>query len=282
MNPDMNDAVMDNYRLIVVDDEPIVHQMMKRIVDESGLPISIAGFACSAKQALEMVRVIRPHICLLDIQMAEMNGLELAVQMNDVLDYQPVIVYVTAHRVFEYAQQAIKLGAVDYLVKPIRRDNVLETLGKVVSHLQADRLEQIEKDRLKQSLQSVLPGAVSVTGPSAETRRACVVKAAREYIEKHYPEDITLSDVADHLNLSAGHLGTMFKAEYGIPFKAYLRRVRIARAKDYMQDPKLNLSEIAQRVGYEDISYFSHSFLEETGVRPSEYRGEGRRWPKSH
>jgi two-component system response regulator YesN len=129
-------------------------------------------------------------------------------------------------------------------------------------------------------LGSVLPAAVSHVGPAGETRQKSIARAAREYVEQHHAEPLSLTDVSDHLNFSPGYLGALFKAEYGIPLKAYLRRVRIARAKELMRDPRLNLTEVALRVGFEDISYFSQSFLEETGVRPSEYRGGGRHWPK--
>lgn len=270
----------DAFRVLVVDDEPIVHGMMARILDGCPLPLVLAGTASSGAEAIEAAKKLRPHICLLDIHMTEMNGFELAESLAGALDYKPVIIYVTAYRKFDYAQQAIRLGAMDYIVKPIRREKVLEALGKAVSRIQAERLERLETEHLKETLESVLPAVVPSRGPAEKSRKASVAQAAREYVDKHFAESISLSDAADFLNLSPGYLGPLFKSEYGIPFKAYLRRVRIARAKEMMQDPRLNLTQIAQKVGYEDVSYFSQSFVEETGVRPSEYRGGGKHWPK--
>jgi len=272
--------VSERYRVLVVDDEPIVHGMIARIVDGSSLPLTISGFATSAEQALEMAVELRPQICVLDILMREVNGLELGNQLRDALDDRPLLIYLTAHRSFEYAQKAIRLGAVDYLIKPIRRQDVLDTLGRAVKVLEAERLDTLEKERLKDYLGSVLPAVVPSGGPAARSRGESIARGVRDFVDVHYAEHLTLATVADHLNLSAGYVGSLFKAEYGISVKAYLRRVRIARAKSLMNDPRLNLSEIASRVGYDDISYFSQSFLDETGVRPSEYRGEGRRWPK--
>lgn len=269
-----------SYRLIVVDDEPIVHSMVERIVRESDLPLNVAGAFASAHEALAAAPGLLPHICLLDIEMAGMNGLELGKRLCDALACKPEIVYLTAHRKFDYAQQAVRLGALDYLVKPIRARDVISALAKAIGSVEAARLKQTETQRLRDQLGSVLPAVVSSAGPADKTRQAAIARAAMQYVDKHYSKPISLADVAEHLNFSSGYLGSMFKAEYGIALKAYLKRVRIARAKELMLDPRLNLTEVAQRVGFEDISYFSQCFLEETGVRPSEYRGGGRRWPK--
>lgn len=129
---------------------------------------------------------------------------------------------------------------------------------------------------MNESLEAVLPATVTDTGPASKTRRSSVAQTAREYADRRYGQKISLSTAAEYLNLSPGYLGPLFKAEYGISFKAYLRRVRITRAKELMRDQRLNLTEIAQKVGYEDISYFSQLFVDETGVRPSEYRGGGK------
>lgn len=268
------------YRVLVVDDEPIVHQMMARIIGASGLRLCLAGTASSGAEALAAAHELRPDICLLDIQMDDMTGLDLAAGLEETLGYRPAIVYVTAHRRFEYAQEAVRLGAVDYLVKPISRENVLNALARAISGLESSRLEQLEAEQLRRQLESVLPATVSQAGPAETARRSHIARAVRDYVDANFAEPISLTDVSDHLNFSSGYLGSLFKAEFGISFKEYLRRVRVARAKELMKDHRLNLSEIAQQVGYADISYFSQSFLQETGVRPSEYRGGGRNWPK--
>ncbi len=270
----------EGYRVLVVDDEPIVHSMMERILCGCGLPVALAGTASSGEEAIQKAHIVHPQICLLDIQMGEMNGFELASRLGESLGYQPAVIFITAYRRFEYAQQAIRLGAVDYVVKPIRRENVIEALRATVSRLQAERLERIEKERIMEILGSIMPAAVTPDGPAACSRVASIARAAREFVDEHYSEPITLSTVADRLSLSSGYLGQIFKADSGVSFRAYLRRVRVTRAKELMTDLTLNLSQIADRVGYDDISYFSRSFLEETGVRPNEYRGGGRRWPR--
>lgn len=270
----------DSFKVLVVDDEPIVHAMLRRIIQQCELPLTVAAAASSAAEALQLFSDIQPDILLLDVQMDGMNGLDLADRLKEQGQSEPVIIYITAHRSFDYAQHAIRVGAMDYLVKPIRKQKVLEALARAVQRIESDRLERLESVHIRDTLKQIVPGLVSEGGPAPSSRRAGLARAVREYVDEHYADSLDLPVVADELHLSSGYLGGLFKAEYGVTFKAYLRQVRIARAKELMQDPRLNLSEIAERVGYEDISYFSQSFLTEAGVRPSEYRGGGRKWRK--
>lgn len=269
-----------SFTIVAVDDEPIVHKMLDRIVGESGLPVSLIGHAASAAEALDIIPRLRPDICLLDIHMDGMDGLELASQLASALDYSPRIIYLTAYSTFEYAQKAIKLGAMDYILKPINRKELISALSGATNAIQAARLDHLDRVRLRERVQSVMPAAVSSGEAADENRNTSIARIARQFVDEHYSEKITLSDAADQVNLSPGYLGSMFKAAFGLSFRAYLRSVRVARAKELLCDRSLNLSQIALSVGYEDLNYFSEAFLQETGARPSEYRGGGRRWAK--
>lgn len=278
----MNQRTQDDnceYRILAVDDEPIVHTMLEHIIGECKLPVILAGTATSGAEALEVAPEIRPDICLLDIYMSGMNGLELAERLPNVLGYKPRLIYLTAYDRFEYAQQAIRVGAMEYILKPIRRDDLIRALGRAVDALQAERIESIELHRLVKRLGPNLASAAS-SACAKTSRPSSMAQSARSYIEAHYAEEISLGSVAETLNLSPGYLGSIFKSAYGLSFRAYLRTVRISKAKELMQDQRLNLGEISQAVGYDNLNYFSQAFLEETGVRPSEYRGGGRRWAK--
>jgi two-component system, response regulator YesN len=266
----------EKYAVFVVDDEPIVHSMVAAIIETSGLPVEIRGTAVSGNDALRLVAEMNPDICLFDINMDGMDGLELARRITETLDCRPRIIYLTAYDRFEYAQEAIRLGAMEYILKPIRRQELISALGKAVNSLQAERIARLDREAVKSRVGLVVPSSE----PPVESRVASVARDMKKYIEEKYAVDISLTSVADHLCLSPGYLGALFKSVSGVSFRAYLRAVRISKAKDLMLDHRLNLSEIAQAVGYEDVNYFSQAFLAETGVRPGEYRGSGRRWVK--
>lgn len=269
-----------SFSILAVDDEPVVHEILQMLIKGIGLPVVLAATADSGRDAVKMAKALRPDICLLDINMEEMDGLQTARRIVEVLGYRPRIIYLTAHNRFEYAQEALRLGATDFLLKPVRREELHDTLKRAVNELQAERLEKLEESKLRERVQTVSPAAASTQGPARESRAAAVAREVKEYVDEHYAERISLSTVADRLCLCAGYLGPLFKAESGVSFRAYLRSVRVAHAKDLMRDHTLNLTQIAQAVGYDDQNYFSQVFLEETGVRPGEYRGGGRHWAR--
>ncbi|MHB9035990.1 MAG: response regulator transcription factor [Armatimonadota bacterium] len=263
-----------------VDDEPIVHQMLEQIVSTLSLPIRFIGSASSGEEALDLAKRIHPDIFLLDIHMEGMDGLELASRLTDILHYKPCIVYLSAYDRFEYAQKAVRLGAADYILKPINRKHLESTLRRVVNDIQAERLDHLDRERLRQRVESMMPSIVPDAQAAGENRNSAIARRVRCWVDEHYSEKLTLGAAAEQFNLSSGYIGSIFKAASGMSFRAYLRSVRIARAIELLQNPAINVSEVAQAVGYDDVNYFSQAFLDETGIRPSEYRGGGKRWAK--
>ena len=98
------------------------------------------------------------------------------------------------------------------------------------------------------------------------------VHFAREYIEQHYAEEITLNLIAEKAHVNPAYLSTIFKENTGVNYSAYLTSVRVERAKRLLEQLDMNLSQIANAVGYSSTRYFSRTFEQETGMKPSEYR----------
>ncbi|MCL6647921.1 MAG: LytTR family DNA-binding domain-containing protein [Chloroflexi bacterium] len=108
--------------LIVDDEEPAITELKYRL-SETGWPVQVTS-ALTTREALRLLRQREFDVVFLDIQMPEMNGIELLQQSRP-----PVVVFVTAYE--EYAIQAFELRAVDYLLKPVRVERLLETLERV-------------------------------------------------------------------------------------------------------------------------------------------------------
>ncbi|WP_338539713.1 response regulator transcription factor [Paenibacillus tundrae] len=95
---------------------------------------------------------------------------------------------------------------------------------------------------------------------------------AIEIINKYYAEDISLQGVASQINVNPSYLSRLFKQEKGENFIAYLTRVRMEHAKNYLLSKELKVYEIAEKVGYHNYTYFSKIFKRSVGHTPEEYR----------
>ena len=99
------------------------------------------------------------------------------------------------------------------------------------------------------------------------------VLQAMDYIGEHYNDpNITVGEIAQHLGLSEGHLSHTFKKETDYTLLNYLTRYRIHKAMELLRDCRLKVYDVAEQVGYKDITYFSSTFKKLVGVSPSEYQ----------
>lgn len=116
---------------------------------------------------------------------------------------------------------------------------------------------------------------MSVPGNETEVM-SLAVKKARSMIHEFYADGITLSEIADRLNLTQEYLGSQFHKEVGENFSIYIRNYRLSKAKELLIGTQLKQYEIAEKVGYADAKYFARVFKECVGMSPAEYRKSNR------
>jgi len=101
-----------------------------------------------------------------------------------------------------------------------------------------------------------------------------VIRRAREFIEAHHAEDLSLGQVAKAVNTSTFYFCKIFKKATGINFTDYVSRVRIERARNLLLNPNLRVSEIAYEVGFQSLTHFNRVFRRIVGQSPSDYRSK--------
>jgi two-component system response regulator YesN len=142
--------------LLVADDAPIIRSTIARVVarEKTGLyPIVEAG---NGQEAVELARRIRPDIVLMDIKMPGLDGLQATAIIREELPATKVII-LTAYDEFPYVQKALKLGAADFLLKPVRPAKLMEVLTEVYAQIQRERHQSEEAAETKTYLQKTLP-----------------------------------------------------------------------------------------------------------------------------
>lgn len=147
---------MEKLKVLIVDDEHLIRNLIRMRIDWEKEGFEIAGEASNAQEALELVERQRPDILFTDIYMPNIDGIELS---RRVLEKHPQIkvVVVSGHDEFEYAQQSIKIGVFDFLLKPIRAADLLHVTGKLKQKIREERSREGELARLKEELERNLP-----------------------------------------------------------------------------------------------------------------------------
>ncbi len=149
--------------ILIVDDEKLACADILYKVSRSGFAFKWVMEASSAEEALEKIKEHKPDILLTDIMMGEMSGIEL---VKIARSYVPGLasVLISGYSEFNYAKEAIALGVVDYLLKPVRQEELTETLSKAIAigmhqrnvlqspfnggKLEDDRLNESQKEQL--------------------------------------------------------------------------------------------------------------------------------------
>ncbi|MGG6312753.1 response regulator [Paenibacillus macerans] len=141
-------AKEEKYRVILVDDEPVILRSLKVAVPWEDLNLEIVGEARNGEKALQLVRELSPHMIISDIRMPGIDGITL---MKEVLaeDAKRLFIFISGYGEFEYAREALREGAFDYLLKPIDHDELIEMIRRAKKTLE----KQTENDKLLHSVQ---------------------------------------------------------------------------------------------------------------------------------
>ena len=201
-------------RAIIADDEPAAGIVIRHLVQKSKLPIEIIGVATDGQKALDMIRAKKPELVFLDIQIPRMNG-------------------------FQYAQQALRMGAKDILLKPVEYDTFCSSVGRAIGW------KFTQNDMTNDIL---------------------------EYIQKNYAQNIEVNQLAKLYYTTASYIARVFKKNMGTSVLAYLHGIRIKNAIDMLENTDFGIKEIAERSGYENLNNFYMHFKKATGYTPAAFR----------
>ena len=233
----------------IADDEVWITLGLTKLLEKSGYDIWVVGTANNGITAKEEIAEFKPDILFTDIRMPGMTGLELLREIPEVSPATKVVM-ISGYAEFSYAQEAIQLHAYDYLLKPIKE----EELGRILSNINAESGgEPISEERETHEPERMID---------------CVINDIRN----HYTEDIQLTTLASKYSVSIARLSTEIKKKIGMTFSDYVTQLRIQRAKELLSDETMSVGEIAEIVGYNDYFYFIKVFKKVQGISPSKYR----------
>lgn len=206
---------MEKLRVLIADDERPAREYLKRLLADFE-EIEIIGEAEDGGEALENIKSLKPDLAFLDLQMPELTGLDVVRSLRKT--QMPLVAFVTAFD--EYAVQAFQLNAVDYLLKPVEKARLKETVDRAVERLEQSDWRSVENDRVKQAHE---------TYESARQNEPLV------RIPVKHREDIYLVPVNDVISIVADgellHITAIEGQKYTINFRLKDLESRLSESK---------------------------------------------------
>ena len=164
------------YRVMIADDEGIVIDSMKFIIEKEFGQLCQVEYAKSGRKVIELAESFRPDIAVIDIHMPGINGIDAIKEMKRFCT-NTVFIVMSAYDKFDYAKEAIKLGVLEYITKPMERIKVITVLKKA--------MEQIDRDREKRSNELLIKEKLETVEPIIENGLIYDI-----LLQEHFEEDI--------------------------------------------------------------------------------------------
>lgn len=252
-------------KVIVIDDEELVRSGIVMETDWNAMDCMVVGEASDGEEGLLAIEKYHPDLVICDIKMPGMTGIEMLKALREKGDDTPVI-FLTAYSDFSYAQQAVHLAASEYILKPFEDGKLEEAVIRIKNRIQDERKNHNEKT----SSNILNDELITKKGDKSK-----YVSESISFIVKNYSNpNLGIRMVAENVGISEGHLSHVFKSETDYTVNDYITRYRIKAAMKLLESFRYKIYEVAEMVGYKDITYFSTIFKKLTGMNPSDWKGQ--------
>lgn len=252
---------MGKFEILLVDDEKLALAGMETGVNWESLGVDKIHTADSMKSAVRILERCPIDIMVSDIEMPGGSGLELIRWTRE--HYPEIIsIFYTCHAEFSYCQDAIRLGAADYVLKPIPYGELEEIIRK--------GLRSVRERKNVRNLEHIWGELTQ------EPKEDSPVENVKRIIAEHITAEISREELARQVYMSPDYLSRLFKKETGLSLSEYMIQKRISLAKQLLETTDLSIVEISQRTGFSYSSYFVRIFKKKAGVTPQQYRQEHR------
>jgi two-component system response regulator YesN len=249
-------------KVFIVEDEEIIRRGLISTIDWRSMDSMIVGDAPDGEAAWAQLEAAQPDVILTDIRMPRLDGLGLAQRLQE-RGSRARIVFLTSYADFDYAREAIRLQAADYLLKPIDG----QAIAKVLARLQAEKAG------------TVLPGLTDATARSAWEKLqwqgyqpgSPYVRAVRAAIQQDYQQKLSLETIAAEQGVSSSYLSRKLKEETGQTFCCLLAKYRLQQSIALLAAGTWRIYEIAEKTGFGDYKNFCQAFHKYLHTSPSDF-----------
>ncbi len=252
--------------LLVVEDHAEIRQFLVDLLRQEYFVIA----AVNGHDGEEQARQAMPDLIISDVMMPERDGYELVQHLkNEVHTSHIPILLLTAKATHEAKVAGLKVGADDYLYKPVSPEELLLRVANLLK--QRDRLQQWYATQTGQHH----PKAAEANPPALNVVDTDFIERAHKIIEEHLlDEQFTIVQFCEEVALNRTSVHHKLKTITGLNTTGFIKSVRIRKAKELINGGNHNLMEVATLTGFTNRHTFNRAFKEHTGKTPSAYRNE--------
>ncbi len=233
------------YSVVIVDDDQWALADIRASFDFEHYGFELIAECTSAEEALPIILHENPNLVVTDICMDADNGLAMIRKVRE-SQRDTLFVILSGYENFNFAREAVELGVFRYMLKPINRSEVQQIMQQASRYLLEHNARLLERED--------------------------VFGRILDYVEAHLDGKLSQSDVAQTFFLSRGYISEMFRKRLGMTFVEYKEKLRITRAMELLAQTDLPIGDIAVRIGYDDMGYFSRVFKKNYSMSPQQYR----------
>ena len=241
------------YRMVITDDEEKILEGISELFPWNNIGFQVVAKFTDARSALSYIENNPVDVVMSDISMPDMNGIELTKELKR-FPYIKVVLF-SSYKDYEYMRAAILYETCDYLLKPIRYEELVACFERIKMKLDEENQTEVIKPK---------------------TYYSEIILRVDEYLINHYRK-ASLEGAAEAVGLSPNYLSKIYKEKSGFGFMERLNKIKMEKASELLMDPSYKHYEVAFYVGYDNPKNFSRAFKAYFNVSPMEYRNGQRK-----
>lgn len=234
------------FKTIIIDDNKVLADTLASQAIWIRNNFEVVAVCYDSLSGINAINQHKPDLIVTDIRLPGIDGLRMIQSVHKVVPHV-LIVVISAYNDFLYAQRALRLGVLDYLLKPFSQEEMQNVLNKAIKLLK-------EKDDIK-----------SDVAPS-------LVEPILLWMENHLEQRITAEMVAREFYMSTSRLNKLMRKYYNKGFREIYMDLRMKKAKELLNDVRNSVSDVAIRIGFQSYASFYRAFVRINSISPSQYR----------
>lgn len=269
-------------KVLLVDDEMYIRKGMYELIDWHSLGMEIAGEAENGLEALKKAECLQPDIIITDIRMPILDGLELIRAIANSPTMEPVFIIISGYHDFKYAQQAIRYGVQDYILKPIDDEEMTATLQKSADLIRNNRKHAFlaEEQASRIMLKEIIKGQVCkedqirYADMLGMDRQTSIMIVLIEILIGTEMRHITVQHINDLLQASGGQLFNVYVIEEQRGRFTLILLRRDSHQKRRTDDTEEHIQKIQKRLSeqlHADVALYAGTMVNDMSDAPRSY-----------